>query len=249
MRSPLAALWQALGDRIAVQCGAQVECVEPAASGALVVNARTAAGEQVEEADAVVLAAPAAEAGRAARALVTPPERDFLSSRSWRPAVVLTVGIDGQLASRPRLTQFPRSLGLAIETLLVEPGVAGGRAPAGASLAQLRATSPWSAAHLGVPEETLEKECLGLLERVAPEVRGRVRFARVDRFERAVPAFRVGDYRGIDRFLRVQTDRRRSGRRIYFAGDYLSGPSLEAALGSGRRAAEALLEDLGRRAG
>ena len=169
-------------------------------------------------------------------------------SVAGRPAIVLTAGIDGEHAPGPRLIQCPRSEGIPIDTLLVEPGAAGGRAPEGAALAQLRTASSWALAHLEAPQETLEKECLGLLERVAPQFRGRVRFARVDRFARAVPAFGVGDYRRLERFLRVQSDRRRAGRRIYFAGDYLADPSVEAALTSGLRAAEAVVDDLGGRA-
>ena len=46
LRSPLAVLWQAVGDQLGVQCRSETHSVEPAASGALVVNARIAGGNR-----------------------------------------------------------------------------------------------------------------------------------------------------------------------------------------------------------
>ncbi len=60
-----------------------------------------------------------------------------------------------------------------------------------------------------------------------------------------VPFFAGGHYRRLASFLAVQSDRRSIGRRLYWAGDYLSGATFEAASLSGLRAANALSEDLG----
>ena len=62
--------------------------------------------------------------------------------------------------------------------------------------------------------------------------------------ERALPRFDVGRYREIAGFERVQSDLRREGRRLYFAGDYLMDPSLEGAIASAHRAAAAVAADL-----
>ena len=53
----------------------------------------------------------------------------------------------------------------------------------------------------------------------------------------------MGRYREIARFRSVQRDLRAGGRRLYFAGDYLVGPSLEGAVTSGFRAADQILRD------
>ena len=56
--------------------------------------------------------------------------------------------------------------------------------------------------------------------------------------------FEVGAYRALARFRNVQSDRRKLGRRLYFAGDYLSGLAADQTVGSGRRAARDLIDDL-----
>jgi hypothetical protein len=63
----------------------------------------------------------------------------------------------------------------------------------------------------------------------------------------AFPRFDVGDYRVLARLRRVEADARARGRRVYLAGDHLIGPTLEAAVVSGERAATALADDLGLR--
>ena len=73
---------------------------------------------------------------------------------------------------------------------------------------------------------------------------GTIRFSALYRREAAIPRFEVGVYRALERFRRVQTDRRALGRRLYFAGDYLSGLSADQAVGSGFRAAREALADV-----
>jgi protoporphyrinogen oxidase len=90
----------------------------------------------------------------------------------------------------------------------------------------------------------VRKELLAACGRILPRIHGAEYFSEVIRVPRAIPRFDVGRYREIAQFHRVQEDRRREGRRIYFAGDYLMGPGIEAALRSGHRAAAAVEEDL-----
>ena len=70
------------------------------------------------------------------------------------------------------------------------------------------------------------------------------RFVSLRRYREAVPRYPVGRYRDLARFRRVQLDRRAAGRRLYFAGDHLSDPTLEGAVRSGLRAAEDVCADL-----
>jgi protoporphyrinogen oxidase len=85
--------------------------------------------------------------------------------------------------------------------------------------------------------------------RLFPALDRRVRSVGVFRWPHALPHFEVGRYRALARVRAAMDDRAAAGRRLYFAGDYLGGPSVDAAVASGLRAADALLGDLGWRSG
>ncbi len=97
---------------------------------------------------------------------------------------------------------------------------------------------------MDLPEETVEKDLLRALERVAPGVRGAIDFARLYRVERALPRFDVGQYRAIARLTRVEDDRRRNGSRLYTAGDYRMDPSWIGAFLAGQQSAARVAADL-----
>lgn len=196
-------------------------------------------------ADAVVVATSAAEAARLARTELTLAERDHLGRVSYTPSLSLAVALRRGFSNHPQHIQFPHAEGSPLEAVLLEPGVAGGRIPEGRGLALLQATGAWSEAYFDAPDDMLRKELIEALARVLPRIRGAELFALILREPRAAPRFRVGRYREIAAFGRIQDDRRRQGRRLYFAGDYLMGPGWNAALAAGRRAAAAVEEDLG----
>ena len=95
----------------------------------------------------------------------------------------------------------------------------------------------------------MEGEC-GAKNRVSSDGLGmpgtgeRLRTARLGRA--TLPFFEVGSYRSRAAFRKVQRDRRALGRRLYWAGDYLAGPTFETAVLSGLRAANELVADLKR---
>jgi len=131
-----------------------------------------------------------------------------------------------------------------VATIAIQPGGADAPAPEGKELALLTASGEWSRAHLETPDEIVEKDLLGLLQRLHPGSSSAVCFCSVRRYLQAFPRFDVGRYREIARFRRVQRDLRAGGRRLYFAGDYLVDPSLEGAVTSGFRAADQIVRDL-----
>ena len=90
----------------------------------------------------------------------------------------------------------------------------------------------------------LAKELQEAFEQLFAGARGASEWGRLYRLPRAAPRFDVGRYREIARFERIQVDQRASGRRLYFAGDYLMDPSWNGALLSGQRAARAVNADL-----
>jgi len=240
---------QELMDRAArsvqASLGVCVASVESRSGGGVRFSFREGQRQPFAEADAIVLAVPAPVAVELAGAEFSFTERDALEKVRYAPGLSLAVALRRPFHSHPQQIQFPHREGWPLESVLLEPGVEGGRVPAGRGLALLRATGRWSAAYFEAPDETVSKELIDALGGIFPRIHGASIFAEVLREKRAVPRFDVGRYRAIADFTRVQADWRRRGRRIYFAGDYLMGPGWDAALRSGYRAAADIEEDLG----
>ena len=93
-------------------------------------------------------------------------------------------------------------------------------------------------------DDHIERSLLSSLGRIFPSLGRSLVATALHRDPVGVPRFEVGAYREMARFQRVQQDRRRLGRRLYFAGDYLAGPRFEDAVVSGARAATAIVSDL-----
>jgi oxygen-dependent protoporphyrinogen oxidase len=243
LRSGLADLAQALAPGEATRLEAVVQALEPAGER-LALRVAEAGAERSLDTDAVVLATPAADARAIADPLLETAERDFLDRARYVAAIVLAVALDRTVVGRATRTRVPDAEGWPVATIAVQPGGAGSPAPEGKELALVTASGRWSQVHLETPDEVVEKDLLGLLQRLHPGSSSAVSFSTVRRHRRAFPRFDVGRYREIARFRRVQRDLRAEGRRLYFAGDYLVGPSLEGAVTSGFRAAEQVVRDL-----
>jgi len=195
------------------------------------------------EVDAVVLATAAGEALRIARDCVSPAERDYLSQVTYGPLVLIAAALERPLTGVPVYARTPRSENSPLEVQLLEPGGVGGRAPTGCGMVSAAANERFSLANSEASDAGIERALRAELLRLYPRIGDGLRFTRVQRLPEAVPRFRVGAYRALARFQRVQGDLRAQGRRLYYAGDYLVGPRAESAVVSGQRAARALLED------
>jgi predicted NAD/FAD-dependent oxidoreductase len=209
-------------------------------AGAQRVTVDAGSGETALEVDAVVVATPAAIAGELTDTQLSSAERDYFASASTRPAIVSTLTLERPLVPRSLRVRVPPEPAAVLATLSLEPGDAD-VSPS----ASLVATPEWSAAHLEAADEVVEKTLLGALQRLYPAASGSVRSIALSRYRQAVPAFPVGRFREIARFRAVQRDRREHGRRLYFAGDHLQAPTLQAATVTGQRAASDLLGDVG----
>ena len=242
-RQALGELAEAAASKLKTYSGAEAVQVEET-SGAMRVAFRSAGeSERVLEAGAVVLATAAADAARVAAPLLTAAERDFLGGVGYTAGLHVCAALRRPFSLHPELIAVPHAESSPLEAVLLEPGVPGGRVPAGHGLATLRATGAWSDAQLEAPDEAVEKELLGAFERFHSGASGAVLFTRLFRVARAHPRFDVGHYRTLASFLRVQADRRARGRRLYFAGDYLMHPSWEGALAAAQRAVLAIDAD------
>jgi oxygen-dependent protoporphyrinogen oxidase len=247
-RAPLGVLRRGLrelADRAAgnlgVQLGAEVEEIRPRPGGGYVIEgvAGDAAAPAIEV-DAVVVATSAQTAHRIAAPLVVPAERDFFNGLRCGPRVMMTIALDETVGKGERFVRVPKAEASSIECYLSEIGSHEGRAPEGKGLVGLVANQRFAMANASATDEVIEKSLLAGFSRFHPRAGDSVAFTRIRRESTGVPLFHVGAYRALEGFQRVQLDRGEQGRRIYFAGDYLSGVTPNQAVNSGRRAAALL---------
>jgi protoporphyrinogen oxidase len=245
LRGDLDRIAQGLSPESGVRLGEEVIGLEPAGQRQLRVHHRGEAGESATEAEAVVLALPAAQVLDLAPDLLAGAEKDFFAATRYVSVASLAVGLDRPAARHATRVRVPAAEGWPITALALEPGVPGGRIPEGRGLALLLGRDAFARAHEDASDESIAAALLPYLERLYPATRSGISWTRVTRYPRALPRFDVGRYRALARLRRVEKDRRARGRRLYFAGDHLVAPTLEGAVVSGLRAAKAVAEDLG----
>jgi len=230
-------LTHTLAQRVGVRTDCDVVAVEADADIARVWF-RTADGEQVSTADAVVVAVPGALVQPLCPAL-TVAERDFFARVRYVRGIIVFLMLDRAPATLPYYgVAFPRREGLDLYGLAVDHHKAG-VAPAGAGVlnAALTATAAarmWERSDAEIVELALEN-----LERT-PIGRLQPSDAVVHRWDPMLPQFWAGYLRHLAAFL-MRTDR---SPRLAFAGDYIVGPYTEAALTSGLRAADEVMQML-----
>jgi protoporphyrinogen oxidase len=196
-------------------------------------------------ADAVLVATSPAEAGRLGASILEAAERDFFSAVRERPGIALTAELQRAPSGMPERVRIPAEEGFSAESVIFEPGLPGRRLDGVAGLATIRAREAFAASALQMPGDAVEKCLLADLKILYPALVGSLGECRLRRSPAQTPAFDVGAYRALQRFRRVQEDRRSLGRRLYFAGDYLISPSIEGRVISGFRAAADLIADAG----
>ena len=241
-RRPLLELAQNAAERVDVQRGTAVQRIDERPAGGFNVESTSADGvDSVETFDAVIVALGPPEAARVTASLLTPAERDFFRGVTLRPTVTLSVALDGVVNGLPQEIRIPRREGSALSSIVIEPGQSGGRAPEGKSQLVVRARDDFASSFREMASDVVTKNMLSSLELAMPGLGERVLTTHLGRSRQ--PRFEVGSYRRLANFQKVQIDRRILGRSLYWAGDYLSGPTFESAACSGLRAARALISD------
>jgi oxygen-dependent protoporphyrinogen oxidase len=244
LKGGLASLSEALAAEVAPTLGEEATAIEVAtrSENSAGVRVRSAGREPGSpyDADAVVLALPAPEALRLAAPILASAERDFLAAIRYEPSIAFAVASATRIDRTARWIQVPHVENWPIEAIQVEIGTPGARIPEGSALTRVRATAAFSRAHLDASDREVQDRLGTMLERLYPRIRDAVLFSRVYREARAIPRFDVGHYRRLAGFLRVQNDLCARGRRVYFAADYLADPTLEGAVCSGLRTADAV---------
>jgi protoporphyrinogen/coproporphyrinogen III oxidase len=243
-RRPLIELLEALAERLDIRLGTAVERVDEEPSGGIRIEMTNASGQRAQDCfDAIVTALGPVQAARVCGSMLTPAERDFFAAVEERRVATLAVAIEGIETGLSQEIRVPRREGSAIASLLVEPGQVAGRVPEGESQILILARDAFAMRWADMADDVVAKNLLSSLELALPGVASRLKSTLLGRG--SVPFFGVGSYRRLATFQKVQDDRRGLGRRLYWAGDYLSGATFEAASRSGSRAANALCDDLG----
>ena len=242
-RLPLIELLDAAAERLDIRKGVAVERVDEEPSGGFRVEMTDASGQREQDCfDAVVIALGPEQAESVCRSMLTPAERDFFAAVDQRDVATLSVAIEGVETGLPQEIRVPRRDGSAIASLLVEPGQSHGRVPDGQTQVTLLARDAFAKRWADMASDVVAKNLLSSLELAMPGIGARLKSTLLGRG--VVPFFAVGSYRRLATFQKVQRDRRALGRRLYWAGDYLSGGTFEAASLSGQRAANGVCEDL-----
>ena len=239
-RAPLSEVVQRVAAGLPVSLGVDAQTCARTDVGRVCLE--TSAGAL--ESDALVIAVPAPEALRIAAPLLRSAEREALAGTTYAQGITVAALLRRPLRARPTLVRVPPADGSPLACALIEPGIPSGRVAEDRSLLSLRATSAYADAHFDAPSEAIEKDLVAAFERVWPGAQRSVDRVRTLRVRHASPRFEVGRYRVLERWERLQRDARAEGRRVYFAGDYLTHPSFEGALASAARATTAAMEDL-----
>jgi oxygen-dependent protoporphyrinogen oxidase len=244
LRSGLEEVARTASERLSMRYGFEVESIKPRRGGFDIACSRPAGSTESLRASAVILAVPPMSARRLAESCLSLSEQDALVPFRYAPGATLAVASSEVRTAVPQYVRVPASEGSPIQSYLVEPGEQAGRAPAGAGLVTLAAREDFLLSRGAVSDEVLAKDLLSALSAIAPEAVSAIRFSRLHRTSEAQPCMDVGTYRRLARFQKVQNPLRAEGRRLYFAGDYLSGPRINDAVASGQRAGRAVLEDV-----
>jgi len=244
MRRGLRELADHVASKLGVQLGVAVDGIRPRSQGGYSLDCTSSDGsgssDREIEVDAVVVAASPQTAQQILAPLLEPAERDFFNALESGPRVTMSVALDESVGKVARFVRVPKAEASSIECYLSEPGMADGRAPEGKGLITLVANQRFAMANVSATDAVVEKSLLAGLSRFHPKAVDSVSFTHVRRDALGTPLFHVGAYRALERFQRVQLDCGEQGRRIYFAGDYLAGPTPNHAVSSGRRAATLL---------
>jgi len=232
-------LTRALARQVTVRAGCEAIAVETETDGARV-RYRRGGRDGAVFADAVVIAVPGSEvAGLCAK--LTPAERGFFEQVRYARGIVahlLLPRVPRPLP--PGGLAFPRRAGFDLYGLAVDhhkPGVAPpGAGLVNAALCDTASERLWHEEDAAVAELVLANLARTPIGRLEPSE------VVVHRWPAMLPCFYSGYLKQLASFQR----RMERSPRMAFAGDYLLGPTVEAALTSGMRAATEISRALSR---
>lgn len=225
-------LCRALAARLDVELSARVTDVEEADGTVSVAWSRPGAPDQVESADACVIALSAHDMAAVHRGLGA-DAREIIAGLAYQDLMSVQIGLSSVPAETASAITLPGVEHADLCAIIVDHNKAPGRAPAGKGLLGAYWDPRWVARMWAVDDATVGQAGLEGVLRVLPEIEDTVEFLDVHRFPHGVVVARPGTYKRLRRFHELYPD----DSRIQLAGDYVGGSTTNSAACSGERAA------------
>jgi protoporphyrinogen/coproporphyrinogen III oxidase len=231
-------LARAIAGRLEVKTGMEATRVNLRGRAAAGVRARPTGGGRARSyrADAVVCAVPACEVkgltavlGRAARAAVR--------STVYSPAAVVNLGYSGRLEGPAGPVLLPGSEGFEAGWICADGSKAPDYVPDGSSLATVVYAGSRAERLIDLEPEAILEEAASEVERVLSVGKAEVTEYRIDRHAAGYPVVSPGHASRVKALEAAGS----GVRNMSLAGDWTSSPTVEGAVTSGIRAADALL--------
>jgi protoporphyrinogen/coproporphyrinogen III oxidase len=227
---------EALAGHVDLRLGHVVSHVEEDGAGVRVAVTPDGQSERVEEASVCVVAVPAPLMYELYPQL--PGEQAEIVSRAdYVPVTVVKLGLDAPPDESAMFIALPERESPDLGALFLEHVKCPDRSPAGRGQVGAYWDGRWSAEHRDSPDEDIVADTLAAVSAYLPGVEDAVEFTEVVRWQEGLLNSRPGSYRGLHRVAAAQDQ----ARRVFLAGDYFGGPSTNAALCSGEKAAERIL--------
>jgi oxygen-dependent protoporphyrinogen oxidase len=237
----LGSLPEALASQVDTRLGARVTGVVSDGSGVRVSVVAGDAPEVTESADVCVVAVPAPLMTELYPQLPA-AHREIAAAADYVPLMTVKLLTDGRPEEKAMFLALPERESPELGALFLEHVKYTDRSPAGKGQIGCFWDGRWNADEWETDDAVIVDKSIGAASRWLPGLEHMVESSQVIRWRHGVLNSRPGSYRDLHELAAAQE----SADRIFLAGDYFGGPSVNAALCSGEKAAERIVARHGR---
>jgi oxygen-dependent protoporphyrinogen oxidase len=232
----LGALPEALATHVEVHLGGRVTGVEEDGAGGRVSVVERDASERTESADVCVIAVPAPLMTQLYPQL-NAEHREIAAHADYVPLMAVKLLLDRRPDEKATFIALPERESPELGALFLEHVKYADRSPAGKGQIGGFWDGRWNDAQWDSDDDAIVDKTIGAASEWLPGLENMVESSKVYRWRHGVLNSRPGSYRDLHKIAATQD----SAQRVFLAGDYFGGPSVNAALCSGDKAAERIL--------
>jgi len=232
----LGTLPEALASFVDVRLRARVASVEEDGTGVRVSVVERDAPERTESADVAVIAVPAPLMTRLYPQL-NPEYREIAAAADYVPLMTVKLLLDRRPDEKAMFIALPERESPELGALFLEHVKYSDRSPEGKGQVGGFWDGRWNDAQWDSEDEAIVDKTIGAASEWLPGLENMVESSRVYRWRHGVLNSRPGSYRDLHKIAAAQDH----ADRVFLAGDYFGGPSVNAALCSGEKAAERIV--------